>query len=227
MASPNLFLQLPPELGGVKFGPFPGSVTLGSDGSRSQLVLDPSHGIYPVHATLARVPDGTITVAPARPECKVFLVPAGQPHVWPATSPVQARPGDTIIVGTPAGPRFQILTDAPVAAAPSAAQVVESARRGGEQGFVQGMGQLVDGLVRPTGGGIAGELQRRAVAEALSKPGPVRSFYVVYTKLRSGQLFTPYVVVGLLFALVGLIGTGSVSCTGLLYVITDVLGLRR
>ncbi|MEQ1567860.1 MAG: hypothetical protein ABMA64_19630 [Myxococcota bacterium] len=221
----TLFLQLPPELGGVKYGPFPGSVTIGSDPKRSQLCVDPSHGVYPVHVTLAHMPDGTITVAPARLDCKVFLVPAGQPHVWPATGPVQARPGDVVIVGTPAGPRFQMSTDAPIRA-PTARGVATNVQQG-EHGFVQGMTDVIDGLVKPAGSGIAGEIHRQTVARALARPGPVRSAYVVYTKLRSGQLFTPYVMVGLVFALVGLIGTGSVSCTGVMYVIADVLGLRR
>jgi hypothetical protein len=228
MAGQNLFLQLPPELGGVKYGPFPGAVTLGSDPKRAQLVLDPSHGVYPAHVTLARMPDGSVTVAPARPECKVFLAPAGQPHVWPAAGPVQARPGDTVIVGTPSGPRFQIQTDAPIGLAPTASSVVSAARQtGGEAGLIQGVSNMVDGVLRPAGGGIAGEIHRQTVARALATPGPIRSFYVVWTKFRSGQLFSPYVLVGLLFAAIGLIGTGSVSCTGLLYVVVDTLGLRR
>ena len=224
----NLFLQLPPELGGVKYGPFPGQVVVGSDPKRAKLVIDPSHGVYPVHATLARMPDGTITVAPARPECKVFVVPLGQPHVWPATGPVQARPGDTVIVGTPAGPRFQVLTDAPIGPAPTASQVMSGARStGGEHGFVQGVNQLVDGIVAPAGRGIAGEIHRQTVSRALARPGPAQWLYVMYTRFRSGQLLTPYVIVGVMFAVIGLFGTGSVSCTGLMYVVWNALGLRR
>jgi len=224
----NLFLQLPPELGGVKYGPFPGSVVIGSDPKRAALVLDPSHGIYPVHVTIARLPDGTITVAPSRPECKVFLAPAGQPHVWPATGPVQARPGDLVIVGTPAGPRFQLQTDAPVGPAPTAGQIMASARQtGGEHGFVQGVNQFVDGIVAPTGRGIAGEIQRQAISRTIARPGPFQTAYVLWTRFRGGQLFSSYVLIGVMFAVLGLLGTGSVSCTGLMYVVWNALGLRR
>src|SRR5688572_60561 len=139
MAPRNIFLQLPAELGGLRFGPFPGTVTIGSDGKRSQLVLDPSLGVFPVHAVVTQVPDGSFTVAPAGRECKLFLAPTGQAHVWPITGPVQARAGDTLIVGTPSGPRFQLMPDTPIAAAPSAAQIVQTARAtGGEQGLLQG-----------------------------------------------------------------------------------------
>ena len=35
--------------------------------------------------------------------------------------------GDQIIVGTPSGPRFQLLSDQPMAAAPTAGQIVATA----------------------------------------------------------------------------------------------------
>lgn len=228
MAGRSIFLQLPVELGGVRFGPFPGTVALGSDGKRCGVVLDPSMGVFPIHVTIAQGADGAFTVVPATRECKVFLMPNAQPHVWPVTGPVQAHAGDQVIVGTPSGPRFQLLSDQPVARAPTATDAVRTARQtGGEQGFVQGMSSYIDGVFRPAGGGIGGEIQRRVVANALSKLGPLRSFYVFWTRLRSGNLFSPYVVVGLVFAVIGLVGTGSLSCSGLLYVLIDVLGLRR
>lgn len=228
MASPKTFLQLPPELGGVRFGPFAGTVTIGSDAKRAQLVLDPSHGVYPVHATLAPGGGGTFALAPAGRDCKLFLLPLGQAHLWPVTGPVQAKAGDLVVVGTPMGPRFQILQDVPVGAAPSVDGVVQNAvRTGGEAGLVQGVSSFVDGMVRPTASGVAGEIQRQATSRALATNGIARDAYQAWTRFRTGVLRNPTVLVGLLLALVGLVGTGSVSCTGIAYVLADLLGMRR
>jgi hypothetical protein len=219
-------------MGGLRFGPFPGAVTIGSDSRRSQLVLDPAHGVYPVHATLTPGPDATFTLAPATRECKVFLMPMGQAHLWPVTGPVQAKVGDLVVVGTPIGPRFQILQDVPAGAAPSASSVLTNARAtGGEAGLVQGMSQLVDGVIKPRSSslasGVAKEVQRQATSRALAGQGVARDAYQVWTRVRTGMLSNPVWIAGILIALVGLVGTGSVSCTGISYVLLDVLGIRR
>jgi hypothetical protein len=219
-------------MGGLRFGPFPGAVTIGSDARRCQLVLDPSHGVYPVHATLAPGPDATFTLAPATRECKLFLMPMGQVHLWPVNAAVQAKVGDLVVIGTALGPRFQILQDVPAGAAPSAANVLQNARAtGGEAGLVQGVSQLVDGVLKPRtsslASGVANEVQRRATSKALATPGFVRDGYQVWTRVRTGMLSNPYWIAGLLIALVGLVGTGSVSCTGIGYILLDALGIRR
>jgi hypothetical protein len=227
MATRNLFLQLPPELGGVRFGPFPGNVTIGSDPKRSQIVLDPSMGIFPSHALLGRLGDGSLSLSPGAKEAKVFLMPNGQPHVWPITSAVQVNLGDQIIVGTPTGPRFQLLGDQPMAAAPSAAQIVSTAQRGGEKGFVQSMSAAVDGIFRPTGGGISGEVQRQLTSRALARNPWIRDGYTFWTRFRSGSLFSPYMVVGLMFAVISMLGAGTFSCSGAMWVLWDMLGFHR
>lgn len=226
-----MYLQLPVEFGGVRFGPFAKTCTIGSDPKRSQIHIDPSMGIFPVHATVALGPDGMFTLAPAGRECKVFLVPAGQPHTWPVASPVQAKAGDTVILGTPSGPRFLLSTDVPVGTAPSAQQVVRTAResRGSESGLLDSVSMALDGLSRPVArtDGIAGELNRQLVARSLAQPGPVRTVYQLWTRFRSGSLFSPYVIVAIGIAVVGLIGTGSLSCSGLVFVVMDVLRIGR
>ncbi|MEQ1502298.1 MAG: hypothetical protein ABMB14_08700 [Myxococcota bacterium] len=226
MAARDLFLELPPELGGVRFGPFPGTVTVGSDPKRAQLVVDPSHGVYPVHATVTRVADGSFTIAPSTRDCKLFLAPAGQPHVWPLTGPVRAQVDDVLIVGTPAGPRFRIVSDTPRGPAPTATQLAQTARATGEGGFVDGMSALIDGVTRPAAG-LPGEVQRQLTARVLARPGPLRTAYHAWGRLRSGTLFTPYVLVGIAIAVIGVVGTGSVSCSGLLWVLVDAFGLHR
>ena len=232
MAAKTLFLQLPPEMGGARFGPFPGRCVLGSDPKRAQIVLDPSLGVFPVHATVTRTGPTQFTVVPANRECKLFLTPNNQSHTWPIGTPVQANAGDLLIIGTPAGPRFQLQSDQPItsapAAGPNAAQALQTARAtGGEAGLIAGVSQFMDGMLRPAGSGIRGEINRQIVARSLARAGPLRSAYVVWTKVRSGAMFSPYVIVGIGIALVGMIGTGSMSCSGILYIVMDVLDLRR
>jgi hypothetical protein len=225
-ASPTTFLQLPPELGGLRFGPFKGQVVFGSDAKRSQIVLDPGHGVYPVHASMGLLDDGSYALSPATKECKLFVVPQGQPHVWPVTGPVQARAGDTIILGTPSGPRFQIQQEG--VHQMSVDQVIDETRAaGGEQGVVHGVNRLMSNVFKPQANTILGEIARRAQAQMLAKPGPARTAYFLWTRFRSGQLFTPYYLVGMAVGLVGLMGTGAVSCSGVMYIILDALGIGR
>ncbi|MEZ4239295.1 MAG: hypothetical protein R3F59_24705 [Myxococcota bacterium] len=234
MAVRALYLQLPPELGGVRFGPFPGTCVLGSDPKRAQVVLDPSMGIFPVHATVTQTAGGTYTVAPGAKDAKLFLVPAGQTHTWPITGPVQAKVGDLVILGTVTGPRFQLQTDQPVAAAPGAAEVVQTARQSGEQGFLQSASQAMAGFGGTAGmtrasrpsSGIAGELQRQLIARSMARSGVMRTGYILWTRFRTGSLFPPYVIVSIGIAVIAALGTGTLSCSGLIYVFLDVLHLR-
>lgn len=223
----NLFLQLTPEFGSVRYGPFPSSIVIGSDPKRCQIILDPSMGIFPVHASLGRLADGSLALSPQSKEAKLFLMPSGQPHTWPVTGPVVVNLGDLIVLGTPAGPRFQIQSDLPRSAAPSAAQILTTAQQSGEQGFIQSMSQAIDSVFRPSGGGISGEIQRQIVARSLAHNPVIRDTYYLWSRLRTGSLFTPYTVVALLFATLSLIGTGSLSCSGLLWVLSDAIGLHR
>ena len=224
------FLQLPPELGGLRFGPFESWIQIGSDPKRNQIVLDPAHGVYPAHCAIGPMPDGRYSVAPASPECKVFILPAGQQQMWPVTSPVQASAGDMVVFGTPSGPRFHILREGPVGQAPTAREIVQTARQtGGERGFIQGVTGLASSLTKPASdksSGISREIQRRSQASMLASNGPFRMLYVLSTRFRQGQLFSPYMIVGMGIAIIGTLGTGSVTCSGVAYTIWTTLGLE-
>ena len=89
------------------------------------------------------------------------------------------------------------------------------------------MSQAIDSVFRPSGGGISGEIQRQIVARSLAHNPVIRDTYYLWSRLRTGSLFTPYTVVALLFATLSLIGTGSLSCSGLLWVLSDAIGLHR
>lgn len=228
MSARPTYLQLPPEMGGLRFGPFPGPVNFGSDAKRCQIVLDPSHGVFPVHATLASIGPQKFSVRAVTAEGKVFLIPYGQSHVWPVSGAVEAKVGDFVVLGTPHGPRFQIQDGVPTGAAPSAGQIVQNARAtGGEAGFLQGMSQMYGQIVAPSAQGIGQEARRRADAVAIASGGPFRAMYQLWHRFRTGVLSNPVAIVGILIGILGIIGTGSVSCTGIFFVIADVLGFRH
>jgi len=202
------------QMGGLRFGPFTAAVSIGSDPKHNQIVLDAGHGIYPVHATLHDLSDGTYTLAPVQPACQVFLVPAGQQQPWPVRGPVQAKPGDMVVFGTPQGPRFQIQRDQ--IEQKSASQIAAEARAtGGEAGFVQGANALLDNAFGPSRrGGVAGELERTAKARMLTRT-PFRELYQIYTRVRTGALTNPRYIVAALMVLASAFMGGTATCGGL------------
>ncbi|MFT4623455.1 MAG: hypothetical protein ACI8PZ_002111 [Myxococcota bacterium] len=190
------FLQLAPEFGGTRFGPFPGIIHVGSDGKRCQLTLSPSQGILPHHASVMPQPDGTFVVGPVQAEAGVFLIQAGNAQVWPVRSMVQANVGDQLVFGTPHGPRFQLVGGAAPTAAP---------------GMVAGAG---GGASSTLATGIASEVQRRAMARMLTT-GPFRDVYYFWNRYKVGTFSNPYYIVGAAMAVVGAIAAGGLSCTGI------------
>jgi hypothetical protein len=207
------FLQLPMQMGGLRFGPFTSTVNIGSDPQTNQIVLDAGHGIYPAHATLHDMDDGTYSLAPAQPACQVFLIPAGQQQPWPVRSPVQAKPGDMAVFGTPQGPRFEIQRKEHLKK--SASQIAAEAReRGGEAGFVQGANALLDNTFGPSRrGGVGGEMERVAKARLMTK-SPFREIYGIYTRVRTGALTNPRYIVAALMVVGTAIMGGTASCGG-------------
>ena len=208
------YLQLPAQLGGLRFGPFVSTILIGSDPQQNQIVLDSGHGVYPSHATIHDLGNGSYTLSPVQPQCQVFLIQEGQQQVWPVKAPVQANPGDMVIFGTPQGPRFQIQRDDPNAK--SAAQIAAEARaKGGEAGFIHGANALIDNVMGPANrGGIGGEMERVAKARLMTR-SPFREMYGVYTRVRTGALTDPRYIVGALMVVATAVMGGTVSCTGL------------
>ncbi|MCB9674116.1 MAG: hypothetical protein H6737_03315 [Alphaproteobacteria bacterium] len=214
------YLQLPPEQGALRFGPFAGIVHLGSDSRRCQIVLDASQGVYPVHATLAEAPGGLYHFAPTEMGAKCFVVQQGSPQMWPVNSAVQVKSGDSIIVGTPGGPRFQIVGGGPpgVGVSGPVATAGAAAAGGGIMGAIGGMMQPTVHSRRNQNlsQGIADEFARRGRARLMTQ-SPFRELYTFWHRWRTGALFNPVYIVGTLFTVFGMISAGTVSCSGLLY----------
>lgn len=217
-----IYLCLPLDLGGTRFGPFTKRVDIGSDRTLNQLVLDSRHGIFPQHAVGVQSETGVLTLQPTGPQAQLFVMPNGQAHVWPIKGPVQVRPGDTVIFGTPAGPRFVVWVD-PMHLKSSSQVMAEARAKGGDQGAMLALGSAVDRMFgAPSSSGIAGEIQRRAQAELLTT-GAGSTAYNVAQRARTGAFTNPRAIVGAAVALLGLIGTGSVTCSGVLWALYRAL----
>lgn len=204
-----VFLQLPPEMGGLRFGPFDGMVHLGTDARRCQIVLDSNQGIFPIHATLAPA-GGGFHFAPADLQAKCFVIQAGSPQLWPVQGAVEVSLGDAIVVGTPAGPRFQVLD----------ATGHQVARPGGGGG-IQGMMNTVMGRPQRSnqaglGQGLADEVARRAQA-SMMRNSTFRELSYLQRRLKTGQLFSPVTIIGALMTVGSILLAGGVSCSGALY----------
>lgn len=185
------FLQLPEALGAVKYGPFHGAITIGSDPAQCSLSLDPNQGVHPVHATLTPQSSGSYVLAPSRPEAGVFLQPKDQAHLWPVRTPVAASAGDVVVFGTPMGPRFTIQREEET-----------SASKGPQAGL---------------GKRTTSEARRQLTARLLSAPGPVREVYHMVHRLRSGSLSNPQTTVAVVFGVIAVMGAGTLTCSGVGY----------
>lgn len=201
------YLDLAPEQGGTRFGPFAGTIQLGSDPGRTQVQIP---GTAAVHATIVDHGNGTFTVAPAARGCAMWLVQGGRAQSLMA--PRSARSGDAIVLATANGPRFTLVADlpapgrprpgAPIATAGAGVGVVPAhvARRYDREGGV--------------GNALANEAQRQMLAR-LVRRSPFREIYQIWHRGRSGALLQPRYIVSAVFALVLLAGGSVTTCLGL------------
>jgi hypothetical protein len=148
---------------------------------------------------------GAYTVQPAEQGCGLFLIQAGNPNVWPVQGPVQAKVGDQVVFGTPQGPRFEIQQEG-AAAKPTASAPPPGPGFGG-----------------PTGSALAAEMQRQSTARLVTKVPFFRELYKLQHKVQTGSFANPYTIVTALFAVVGVIAAGGVTCSGLLVAVWQVL----
>lgn len=209
------FLQLAPEQGGNRFGPFVGgSINLGSDQKRCQIFLG-MPGIAPIHATIMDHGNGGYTVAPTQRGLGLLLMQNGQFKTVDA--PMQARSGDTVLVGGHNGARFMLMFDGaggkqPVAAmgggmigGAGAAMANTQAGRAAQNRYARQGG---------FGNAMMAEVQRQAFGRLIAKT-PLRDYYSLIYRFRSGSALQPRYIVAALGSVVFLLGGAFVSCSGL------------
>ncbi len=192
----DTWLQLPPEMGGTRFGPFRGGIVqIGTDNRQCQIVLQPNSGIAPVHVTVAVQGPGSYLVQPIQRGFGLFLVRAGG-GMSPVAAAVQANAGDTLVVGTPSGPRFTLSYEE------ATAQASGPGRQAG----------------RAAGGGFAGklgqEMMRQQKARWLMRNPLYREYYRLSHRYRSGALTNPRVMAGLLLGGAGALFALGTACMG-------------
>lgn len=198
-------LTLSPEFGGSRFGPFAGgSISIGSDPGRCQVVLHSSTGAAPVHAILSDTGTGW-QLQPTQIGAALFLRKRNG-RVAPITTTAAVEPGDSIVVGSQSGPALTV-TRAAVGPSTNAAK---------------GRGPKIPGSKHLSANAYQREARRQA--ESMLVRHPVgREVYRWWTRWKTGALLRPRYVIGALVGLVGLLGVGCTGCVGLLGV---ALGLR-
>jgi hypothetical protein len=190
------YLDLPPNMGGTQFGPFQGTIQIGSDPQQCQIVLNQQMGIAPVHVTIADQGDGNYMVAPAQRGFGLFLARGGGAGVQPIGGATQATTGDAIILGNPGGPRFTLR-------------------------YVQGAGAGVPhGAAGARGGGsmgdrVAREIWRQESARLMMRNRWFRDLSQMWYRYRTGAMTNPRILVGLISSIVVMFMAGVASCGGI------------
>lgn len=199
------FLCLPEEFGGTRFGPFPqGAVYIGSDHTRCQIVLDAKLGVFAVHCMVSETEPGKYTVSLTQRGLKLYLIQKGEKKAWPIENPVEAKPGDQVVLGSETGPRF-IIVHQPDSVAVAGPNVAAEAVGGG------------------LGGSVANEMARRAQAKLIAKNPAFRTLYQLKHKYKTGVWKSPYFIVSALGAVGAAIMGGIATCSGVIYTIIQAL----
>ena len=191
------YLQLSPQHGGHRFGPFrTGAVYFGTDRSKCQIILDSSSGVGPCHAILTIAPNQTYTLSATSRSHPVFVVPPGSSQAYACLDPVTIQAGSTIYLGSIQGPQFSLIrhgaqpnTSPPGAAPPG--------RRPGQPGYGDAIGQ---------------EVHRQVESHLLTKVPAFRIFQEYWYKYKTGVLSQPRNIIALVVIALGFVGTGCMGC---------------
>lgn len=200
MAKKILFLQLSPEFGSTKFGPFTGAeIRLGNDPGRNDIVLPENLGVSVEHCRVVKQQgDETFIVAPVDRTSLVFVWRKDGRPPKQITAPQALTDGDGFSLGAAEGPRFIIVLEYPKAAGgPS-----------DDGGPKAGIGKAASKL---SSKGLLDEIKRRGFAKAVSSSlghGAVNA----WTFIKSGAFLQPrYIIIGLMLVS-GYLFAGTMSC---------------
>lgn len=216
----HTYVDMPPEQGGARFGPWDGGVVhFGSDPSQCQVVMASAHGIARVHAALADQGDGTYTLQPIQRGYTLFAVQAGRTGMQPITTAVKMRPGDMFVLGNVSGPRFRIgRVERPTTAAPSASAGVSLG--GMAKAFVEGRPVSGNGRDRTMTDRVIDEMARRTRSKMMTRE-PWRTMQRWYFRFRRGGWRSPQFIVTLILSLFGVMTAGLAGLMTLLWKLLD------
>ena len=202
MALTETFLELAPEFGGTRFGPFKGmEIRLGSDPDSNDIVLPENLGVLANHVKLISQGDGSFIVAPIERTAGVFVYRAGS-SAKQVTSPIAIQgasdtySADSFALVTPEGPKFYVLL---VQATPQA--------KSKDDQFSQARKRL-------SGGSLFNELKRQGLVMFLTTRGG-QYFQRWGTFIKTGAIFRPRYLIGGAAIVAGWLfagGLGLVAC---------------
>lgn len=202
MALTETFLELAPEFGGTRFGPFKGmEIRLGSDPGSNDIVLPENLGVLANHVKLISQGDGSFIVAPIERTAGVFVYRAGS-SAKQVTSPVAIQgssdtySADSFALVTPEGPKFYVLLVMQKQEAKTKDDQFNSARK------------------RLSGGSLFNELKRQGLVMFLTTRGG-QYFQRWGTFVKTGAIFRPRYLIGGAAVVAGWLfagGLGLVAC---------------
>jgi hypothetical protein len=202
MAKSQTFLQLAPEFGGTKFGPFDQvEIRLGSDPGNSDITLPEALGVAPQHLKLLKQQDDSYILAPVERTAAVYHFRAGSPRPKQVLAPTAIASGDGFALVTPEGPRFAVLVEK------NAAQIAKS--------VAESQGPKFPLNFNPNNRwtrGLWNEVKRRGFAAVFTtRLGNL--FMRMSMMVRSGAIFSPVYVVSGILLMSGWLFTGGSSCS--------------
>lgn len=191
------YLQLAPEFGGTKFGPFSGvEVRLGSDPTENDITLPEAWGIELQHVRILIQPDGSFIVAPTSRLATVYVF-RGPGRPKQVTSPMAVASGDSFALATPEGPRFFILRELP-----------PNAKKNESEGGGDAMSRARSRLSPAS---LFAEVRRVGFAKVFTSTLGAWALKA-YTFVITGSIFQPrYIVMGVMI-MSGWIMAGGASC---------------
>lgn len=203
MARSVTFLQLAPEFGGTKFGPFESAeIRLGSDPGSNDITLPETLGVASEHVKLLRQQDNSFIVAPVDRAAPVFHYRAGVARPKQVTAPLAVQGGDSFSLVTPEGPRFIIVVESDPRAIKAAA----------EEASGPDWAKRLQPSAGKVGRGLMAEIKRRGFAAVLTtRLGNTGS--KVWTMIRTGSIFSPVYIVSGMLMLSGWLFAGGSACT--------------
>ena len=193
------YLDLAPEFGGTRFGPFEQlEVRLGSNGERCHIVLPESLGVLGEHVRLIRQGPKNLILAPAERTATVFLYKQDSRRPTQLNTPTAVRPGDAFALVTPDGPKFIIRLDV---LPPEVQQQREAAKR-----------KAGTGRGRLNASSMANEGKRQIWTRILVF-GPMQILQRAVTFVRSGAIYQPRNVFMGMILLGGWLLGGFAACS--------------
>lgn len=190
------YLQLSPEFGGQRFGPFRGvEIRLGSDPDFNDISLPADLGVAPQHLKVLQQGENTFIIAPVDRTTTVYIWRQNSNKPKQIVTPMAVTPGDSFSLVVPEGARFTI----------EVGTLQKEKDRMGDSMADKAMKRM------PTSRGLLDEIKRRGFAAVFTtKLG--NAGMNVWRFIVTGQIFSPVYIIAGLMMVSGWFMAGGVGC---------------